>query len=108
MRNTLAFLGALALAVAGLGWYLGWYQVFFAPGKGGHETVKIDINTDKVDADLKNGEEKVLQEGKKELSGLKAAGDSKSSPPAPPAGVPEEQEALPPLPTPFGGTTGRK
>src|SRR5205085_2827813 len=67
MRNTLAFLGALVLAVVALGWYLGWYQVFLAPGQGGHETVKVDIDTKKVSDDLKKGEEKLLKEGQDRL-----------------------------------------
>ena len=120
MRNTLAFLGALVLAVAGLGWYLGWYQVFFAPARDGHETVKIDINTDKVTSDLQKGEQKVLQEGKQLHDALdtgkaghpaKRDGDrSTSSLLQPPVSIMEEQEARPsgkpdsppPLPTPFG------
>jgi hypothetical protein len=116
MRNTLAFLGALVLAVAGAGWYLGWYQVFFAPGRGGHETVKIDINTDKVSADLKKGKDEVLNKGGEKLhnlletgkggGGAKTDGDKSTSMPPLSFGVSEEQEAPPPKPLPPGGVVG--
>jgi hypothetical protein len=64
MRNTLAFLAVLALTVAGAGWYLGWFQVHSTPLPSGHQQVNIDIDTAKVEHDLKNGGEKVLEKGK--------------------------------------------
>ena len=70
MRNTLAFVAALALAVAGLGWYLGWYQVQTKPGRGGHETVNIDINAGKAARDIHHAEEEVLDKGKDKLHDL--------------------------------------
>jgi hypothetical protein len=128
MRNTLAFLAALVLVVAGLGWYLGWYHVLFTPGGSGHETVKIDIDTDKVNADLKKGEKKLLEETKGKLPGLKDTG--KAPAPSSPLGALEEQEppapprpfdpsgavpftplkpgSVPPMATPFGGANERK
>jgi hypothetical protein len=113
MRNLLAFLAALVLAVVGVGWYLGWYQVFVTPGKGGHEAVKIDINTDKVSKDLKAGEDKLLHDGKEKLGNLmdtgKAAkkdGREPSSLLQPPAGLGEEQEMPPPRPFASGGVAG--
>jgi hypothetical protein len=115
MRNTLAFLGAAALAVAGVGWYLGWYHVFLSPGRGGHETVKIDINTDKVSKDLKTGEEKILHDGKEKLQNLTDTGrddhrakqgeDKSTSLLKPPINLLEEQEAIPPPPVPWGGSS---
>ncbi len=59
MRNLLA-LGALGLIVFfGLGWYLGWYKVQSVAGANGHRQVDIDINTNKIKADVNKGESKV-------------------------------------------------
>jgi hypothetical protein len=135
MRNTLAFVAALVVAVAVVGWYLGWYQVFLSPGRDGHETVKIDVNTEKVGADLNKGKDEVLKklDSAKGAGGAKKAGDKTTSMPSltfganeesetppqplPPGGVTggikftmpdkDSSRTLPPLPTPFGGTTPR-
>lgn len=92
MRNTLAFLAALALTVAAAGWYLGWYHVRATPSRAGHESVTVDVNTDKVGQDLHNGKAKVeelLQ--KKGLTG--PAGKDGSAPVVPmPHGLSEEAE----------------
>jgi hypothetical protein len=63
MRNTLAFLGAAALTLAGVGWYLGWYDVLVKPSTEGHQRVDIDVNIPKIKDDINKGEEK----GKKKL-----------------------------------------
>jgi hypothetical protein len=63
MRNMLAFLGAAALTLAGVGWYLGWYDVLVKPSMGGHQKVDIDVNIPKIKDDINKGEEK----GKKKL-----------------------------------------
>jgi hypothetical protein len=63
MRNMLAFLGAAALTLAGVGWYLGWYDVLVKPSSGGHQKVDIDVNIPKIKDDISKGEEK----GKKKL-----------------------------------------
>src|SRR2546428_109272 len=55
MKNLLAFLAALILTVAGVGWYLGWFQVSTTPLAAGHKRVNIDIDTTKVANDLKEG-----------------------------------------------------
>jgi hypothetical protein len=62
MRNTLAFLAAAVLVIAGLGWYLDWYKVGTVPAAGGHREVTIDINGKKVSADVKKGAEKGAEE----------------------------------------------
>jgi len=61
MRNLLAFLAALALTFAGVGWYLDWFKIRSAPPveEPGHRSVNIDINTKKVGQDLHRAEEKV-------------------------------------------------
>jgi hypothetical protein len=59
MRNMLAFLAMIALAVGGTGWYLGWFEVKSAPGSAGHRDYNIDINTVKLGDDLHKGASKV-------------------------------------------------
>jgi hypothetical protein len=63
MRNFLAFLAAAFLTFAGVGWYLGWFDVLIKPGTGGHQNVNIDVNITKIKEDWTKGEEK----GKSEL-----------------------------------------
>jgi hypothetical protein len=70
MRNTLAFVAALALVVAGLGWYLGWYHVQTSPGRAGHQTINIDINAGKAARDIHHAEEQVLDKGKDKVHDL--------------------------------------
>lgn len=65
MRNLLALFGAVLLAFAGIGWYLGWYQFKTEPELSGHQNVNIDINAPKIMADVKKGRnlvEKLKQE----------------------------------------------
>jgi hypothetical protein len=71
MRNLIAFVGALFLMVAVVGWYLGWYQVHTLTTSPGHRAVKIDIDTNKVGQDLKKGGEKLEELGDKYRQGAK-------------------------------------
>jgi hypothetical protein len=64
VRNFLAFLAALVIVVAGLGWYLGWYKIDSLPLIGGHKRVTVDIDTNKVKDDVKKGGEVVIEKGK--------------------------------------------
>src|SRR5262245_43102493 len=57
MRNLLAFLGALTLTLAGVGWYLDWYKVRSSPTPSGQRGVTIDINTGKIGKDLLQAEQ---------------------------------------------------
>ncbi|HLW64349.1 MAG TPA: hypothetical protein VKS79_03450 [Gemmataceae bacterium] len=60
MRNLLAFLGAVIVTVAVLGWYLGWYNISSTPtGTPGHSKLEVDINSDKIGKDVKKGEQNV-------------------------------------------------
>jgi len=62
MRNMLALFGAALLTVVGVGWYLGWYKVRSQPASvPGQHSVNIDINTNKISADLQQGEQKLQQ-----------------------------------------------
>jgi hypothetical protein len=58
MRNMLAFLAALTLVVAGLGWFLDWYKVRSATLPSGNHNVNIEIDSSKFYQDLQKGEEK--------------------------------------------------
>ena len=59
MRNLLALAAALVLAFAGIGWYLGWYDVNSQPSLSGHQKVDIDFNSSKIIADVKKGRQVV-------------------------------------------------
>jgi hypothetical protein len=61
MRNLLAFLAAVLLIFAVLGWFRGWYVVEKTPASPGHSAVKVDIDSGKIGEDLHEGGEK-LQE----------------------------------------------
>ena len=59
MRNFLAFVGAAVLTFAGIGWYLGWYDVKREAATPGHSRLQLDINQDKISIDVKEGTEKI-------------------------------------------------
>ena len=62
MRNLLALIGAAVLTFGAVGWYLGWYKVKPAPiSAPGHQSLKVDINHQKIKADLDEGEQKAKQ-----------------------------------------------
>lgn len=63
MRNLLAFVAALVLTVAGVGLYLDWYKIRSTSPGAGRRNVNIDINTDKIGGDLREGGEYILEEG---------------------------------------------
>ena len=93
MKNLLAFLAALVLTVAGVGWYLGWFEVHNAPPHHGRHRVNIDIDTNKVGDDLEKGKaaiEDLVEKARKEHEG--AATDKPGLP-----GREEEAES-PPVP----------
>jgi hypothetical protein len=96
MKNLLALVGLAVVLVAGLGWYLGWYQIGTEPSASGHRKINVDVNTNKIKQDIKKGEEKVGEYVSKSNSqgGL--------SPIPPPTQLP----ALPAPPTPAAPTAG--
>ena len=80
MRNMLAFLAAVVLTVAVLGWYLDWYKVGTHPAAEGHQNLSIDINTNKIGEDLHKGEQnlqKILEKNAKNAAG--SIGDPKGA-----------------------------
>lgn len=83
MRNILALLAAGAIAVAGLGWYLGWYQFKSTPSADGHRQINIDVNTTKIVEDVNK---EIKQSSKKIDEVLHSKGQSQSSSTPPPVG----------------------
>ena len=83
MRNLLAFVGALVVTVAGLGYYLGWYTVHTGPSPSGR-SVTFDIDTGKIGEDLKRAERKIQtkleQPGGQPGDPGRLAGSPKTSP----------------------------
>ena len=59
MRNILTLGGAALLVFAGLGWYLGWYKVQSTPTSDGHRHINIDLDTNKIKADVAKGKDKL-------------------------------------------------
>lgn len=92
MRNLLALLAAAVLAFAGIGWYLGWYEVKSEPSVSGHEKVNIDINGSKIISDVRKGKQ-VVDDMKKSASD--AASNAAADAPAAPA-IPAVPSAVAP------------
>ena len=84
MRNFLAFLAAVAITFAGVGWYLGWYKVESLPATDpGHHKVTIEVDTKQIDEDIHKGKEKVrdaLDKGLKEETTKRAENGKDDTP----------------------------
>jgi hypothetical protein len=89
MRNMLAFLAALTLTLAGVGWYLDWYRVRSAPTPSGQRSVTVDINTQKISKDLLEAEKKIQKKLEDKAKAEQGAGTPKLDRPVevPPANV---------------------
>ena len=101
MRNMLAFLAAVVLTVAVLGWYLDWYKVGTHPAAEGHQNLSIDINTTKIGTDLQKGEEnlqKILEKNAKQAAG--SIGDPKAAAEKKPDEAPKADAKAPEKPAP--------
>lgn len=61
MKNLLALFALGLIVFAGLGWYNNWYQVATEPKASGHQSVNIDINTNKIIDDVQRGIQKVKE-----------------------------------------------
>lgn len=61
MRNILALLALLVLVVGGMGWYLNWFSIQSTPGAGGKRQVNIEIDTQKISADLQKETSRIQQ-----------------------------------------------
>ena len=58
MRNLFALVGALTLTFIGLGWYLDWYHLIRQPASAGTQRLQVDLNSDKINGDVKKGIER--------------------------------------------------
>jgi hypothetical protein len=56
MRNVLAFFGALVITLTVVGWYENWFQFRSTPGADGNRNLSIDIDSKKVNDDIKKTE----------------------------------------------------
>ncbi|MGL6074226.1 MAG: hypothetical protein ACRC8S_08700 [Fimbriiglobus sp.] len=59
MKNLLAFVGFVVVGFAGLGWYLGWYNLNVKTGADGKLNVSGDIDTKAITEDAKKFGQKV-------------------------------------------------
>jgi hypothetical protein len=67
MRNLLAFFAAAAITLAAIGWYRDWFQIQSQSKAAGTRSVEININTQKIDEDLKKGEQKIIEKTEQKL-----------------------------------------
>jgi hypothetical protein len=58
MRNLFALVGAGTLTFIGLGWYLDWYHLIRQPASAGTQRLQVDLNSDKINGDVKKGIER--------------------------------------------------
>ncbi len=82
MKNLLAFLAAAVLVFVGVGWYLDWFHIRPAPAATGHQTYSIDLDTNKIQADVQQGGEKVvdaIEKARKEAEARKAEADKNAA-----------------------------
>lgn len=90
MKNLLAFLAAAALVFVGVGWYLDWFHVRPTTAVAGHHAFSIDLNDDKIQADVKQGGEKVvdaIEKARQEAEARKAEAEKKAAEAAADAGT---------------------
>lgn len=87
MRNLLAFLAAVLLTLAGVGWYLDWYHIRSTPIEGGQKSVTVDINTKKIGEDLLKAEQKIQQRLAEKAKGESAEEKEALDIPSAPANV---------------------
>jgi hypothetical protein len=79
MRNILAFVGALVVTFAALGWYLDWYRIKRDPAPSGHQNLNIDLNSEKIVDDVHKG----VQKGEEKLQNILESDKAKTPAPAP-------------------------
>jgi hypothetical protein len=61
MRNLFALVGFAIVAFAGMGWYLGWYNLSRQKGEPGMQSFQVDVNPSKVSSDVKKGAETISE-----------------------------------------------
>jgi hypothetical protein len=80
MKNLLALLGALVVTFFAVGWYLDWYKIQSTTDSAGHREVNIDLNTKKINEDIRKGADKV----EKVIEHKQTTGTDGSTVPPPP------------------------
>jgi hypothetical protein len=68
MRNLLAFAAAAMITLAAVGWYRDWFHIQSQSNAPGSRSVEININTRKIDEDLKKGEQKIIEKAEQKLN----------------------------------------
>jgi hypothetical protein len=71
MRNTLAFLAGLVIVLAGVGFYLDWFNIRSSPTADGHKSFTLDVNTDKMIEDARKAEQNLREKNKKDEAPVK-------------------------------------
>jgi hypothetical protein len=94
MKNLLALLGALVVTFFAVGWYLDWYKIQSTTDSAGHREVNIDLNTKKINEDIRKGAEKVEKVMEHKPS------TSTDGPSAPPSPLPQGMTVRPNPPQP--------
>lgn len=59
MRNLLALVGLAVVVFLGLGYYLGWYKFDSSTGITGKKHISFEVDTKKIESDIKEGGEKL-------------------------------------------------
>jgi hypothetical protein len=101
MKNLLALVGAVVVLVVGLGWYLQWFKFGSESGTPGHPKFNVEVEADKIKADLKKGKATVGEFIKEHENGKGVPGQPTSLPLNPDGTFTVPQlPPLPPLPAP--------
>lgn len=79
MRNLLAFLAAVVLALGVVGWHLDWYQFHSTPVDAGRKSVTVDINTKKISEDLLKAEQKIQKRLAEKAKEVGESGEAKKA-----------------------------
>ena len=87
MRNTLAFLAAAAIALGAVGYYLDWFSVRSVASRGGHRTYTVDVNTEKIEEDVRHTGEEIKHKIDEKAEQSKKAHESTHAPRMPGADV---------------------
>ncbi len=67
MRNLLALVGLVVIGFVGVGYYLGWYNYSWLPGKDGKQHISFEVDTKKIGADGQKGLDRVGEFTKEKL-----------------------------------------
>jgi len=75
MRNLLALIGLAVVVFLGVGYHQGWYTLDTSTGLNGKKHISFEVDTKKIEGDIKDGGEKLAEKGGDAVDNLK-----KSSP----------------------------